>query len=270
MLKQADSQMKRFETAYKSAVTKTTRAKFDASSVLTKWRSTLDELKAAIAKLKAGDYGDDPMQTLRDEFFDRSDEVNQYQQTVDMVLNAKSQMKRIATALKKYEKTIARLEKKKEDMTEAKSLLAEMKAKYDELAKVVSGGLDPDEVQSAMDDMDGYMDLQNQIEDILHLAPQTVFDQQMQAPPPGGSLKLSVTSATQSLASVQTLRGGLIKVRKPVGKTLLAQFGIQDESGLVRLVEGVKSQAVALAGDGSSLPTEFKAGIRSTLLALGE
>jgi hypothetical protein len=269
MLKQADSQMKRQESAYKSAVTRTTRAKFDASSVLTKWRATLDEFKAVIAKLKAGDYGeDDPMQTLRDEFFDRSDEANQYQQTVDMVLNAKTQMKRIATALKKYQTTIARLEKKKEDMTEAKELLAEMQAKYDEVSKVVSGGIDPDEVEAVLGDMDVYADMQGQIEDLLHLAPMNAVDQQMKSPPPGGSLKMSMTSAQKSIASVLTLRTELAKLKRPAPKTMLAQFGLLDMGGLTQIIDGAKSQAFALA-NGSNLSGSVKGSILATIESLG-
>lgn len=271
MVKKAEKEIFRIEKAYKTMSTKATRAKVDVTSVLQKWQAAIDEMKADLTEAKAGEFGvdEDPMQSLGDSVFDRLEEVWRYNQIIDMVLNVKRNLKQVSVAIKRYEKIVPKLEKKGEDMTEAKSFLAEMKAKYDEVNNLATSGVDPDEIEAMLDEMSAYMEMQQQIEELLHLNSPSVFDQEMKAPVQGGSMpKLNMPQLDKLLLQTKNLESDIAQTWEKTEEKLLSQFQaekIKKLEVLAKQLKDIKSQIVELTADGVSLPAELKEGVLSTL-----
>lgn len=274
MIKKADKEIVKLEKAYKTMSAKATRAKVDVTSVLQEWQTAIDEMKADLAAAKTGEFGedDDPMQSLSDNVFDRMEETWRYNQTIDMVLNIKRNLKQVATAIKRYEKTIPKLEKKKEDMTEAKSLLADMKAKYDELNNLAASGVDPDEMEVALDDMDNYMEMQEQIEELLHLSGPSMFDQEMKAPIQGGKMpQINTLQLEKIMLETKNLKSDIAQAWEKTGQKMLSQYQAEKVKKLKELAQQlkeVKSQIVELTNDGVSLSADLKEGVLGALSTL--
>lgn len=251
---------------------KAQRAKIDVSTILIKWQALIDELKSALAQAKAGEFGEgeDPMQIIGEGIFERLEEAWRYNQTIDMVLNIKRNLKQAATSLKGYEKKIAQLEKKGADMSEARSILEELKAKHQEVTEAVSGGLEPEELEEVIGDLDYYTQLQDQLEELLGLGGPILFEQQMKAPVQGGSMKFEMPNFEKLM--YKNLESEIAQDWEATQEKLLTEIQTEKTKKmkvLAALLKAVKSQVIDLAQSGVSLPTDLKEGILSTLAALG-
>ncbi len=274
MLKKADKEVVRLEKAYKTMSAKATRAKVDVSNVLQKWQATIDEMRAELVKAKAGEFSEDedPMQTIGENVFNRLEEAWRYNQTIDMVLNIKRNLKQVASVLKRYERIMPKLEKKGEDMTEAKSLLAEMKAKYDEVNNLATSGVDSDEMEAVLENMGTYMEMQEELEDLLHLGGPSAFDQEMKAPVQGGNMpQINTLRLEKIMLETKNLKNDIAQTWQKTEQKMLSQSQIEKVKRLKELakqLKDVKSQIVELTADGVSLPDDLKEGVLSALTAL--
>lgn len=273
MIKKAGSEIKRVEKAYANMSKKAQRAKIDVSTILAKWQAVIDEIKAALAEAKAGEFGEDedPMQIIGEGIFERLEEVWRYNQTIDMVLNIKRDLKRVATDLKRYEKRIAQLEKKGADITEARGILEELKTKYQEVSEAVKGGLEPEELEETIGDLDYYTQLQDQLEELLGLGGPILFEQQMKAPVQGGGMPQLKMPNFEKLM-MGNLKEEIAQKWSVEQETLLAKYQAEKMkklNALAVLLKAVKSKTAELTKDGVALPAELQESVANTLAAIG-
>lgn len=275
MIKQAEKEITRLDRAYKSMSTKATRAKFMATTVLDKWLAVITELKTALADIKAnGINEEEPMEALNDAIFSRMEEAWQYNQTMDMLLNAKRNLKQVATALKKYERTITALKRKKQDTAEAETLLAEMKTKYQAVEQIVAGGLAPEEIEEALGEMESYVDMQDQMEELLNLNGQSLFEQQMKGPTSSDMKmpQLNMPNFEKLMLEAKNLNSTIAQNWAKEEAELLAVSQAQKTAKLKELattLKEAKTQIIELTAAGVVLPDDLKEGVLNTLAALG-
>lgn len=272
-LKNAEKEIKRLDKAYISSVTKFKRAKIDAAVILEKWFAAINELKTALADIKQNGIGEDedPMQVVGEVIFERLEDTWRFQQTIEMVLNAKRNLKQVASALKKYERVIATLKKKGNDVAEAESLLAEMKTKYEEVNKLLVGGMDPDEVDAVLGDLESYMDLQQQIEEALDLDGPSMFEKEMKAQQPSGDRMPKINIPKQLMQDTLNWKEQFANDWAQKEAKLLVDAQTEKTAklkALAAVLKDAKAKIVELTAAGVVLPDSLKDGVLATLSSL--
>lgn len=268
MLKKAQGEIKRLETAYNRAVKKASRAKVDVSSLLDKWQAAITELKSNLAAAASGQFGegDDPMQAIGEGVFENLEGAWRFDQIVMMVLDVKRNLRNVEGMLKKYEKQIARLEKKGEDMSEAKELLALMKEKYAEVKDLAWDKLEPEEIEDFMNGLDGYMEMQQQMEEMLDLGGPSIFEKEMKRAPskedkmPG----LNMPDFEKLMKADDDMQNKFVQQWSVTEEKLLAQFDADKVAKLKRLsalLNAAKREVAALGEAGMGVPTDLLAAL---------
>lgn len=269
MVKKAQSEIKRLEKSYASAVKKTARAKVDVSSILGQWQAAIEELKsnlAAAASGQLGEEGEDPMQAIGEGVFENLENAWRYDQIIRMVLDVKRNLRNVEAMLKKYEKQIARLEKKGEDMSEARELLALMKEGYAEVKDIAWDKLEPEEIEDFMSGLENYMEMQQQMEEMLDLGGPSMFEQQMKQGPakedkmPG----MNIPDFGQMMKANEDAQSAFVQQWSVTEEKLLAQFDADKVAKLKRLsalLNAAKREVAALGEDGIGVPTDLLAAL---------
>ncbi|KKR91203.1 MAG: putative membrane protein, partial [Candidatus Falkowbacteria bacterium GW2011_GWA2_41_14] len=268
MIKKAQTEIKRLEKAYASAAKKATRAKVDVSSVLGNWQAAIDELKNNLAAAASGQFeeGEDPMQSIGEGVFENLENAWKYDQIIRMALDVKRNLRNVESMLKKYEKNIARLEKKGEDMMEVKEVLAMMKEKYAEVKDIAWDKLEPEEIEDFMSGLDGYMEMQQQMEEMLNLSGPSMFEQQMKQGPakedkmPG----MNVPNFGQLMKANEDAQNQFVQQWSVTEEKLLAQFDADKVAKLKRLsalLEAAKKEVAALNEAGMGVPSDLLAAL---------
>ena len=268
MLKKAQTEIKRLETAYNRAVKKATRAKVDVSSLLEKWQVAIAELKNNLAAAASGQLGegDDPMQAIGEGVFENLEGAWRYDQIIMMVLDVKRNLRNVEAMLKKYEKQIARLEKKGEDMSDAKELLAMMKEKYIEVKDMAWDKLESEEIEDFMSGLDGYMEMQEQMEEMLNLGGPSMFEKEMKRAPskedkmPG----MNIPDFDKLMKANDDTQDKFVQQWSVTEEKLLTQFNADKVAKLKRLaalLQAAKREVAALGEDGIGVPSDLLAAL---------
>lgn len=268
MVKKAQSEIKRLEKAYASAVKKATRAKVDVSSILGQWQAAIEELKSNLAAAASGQFeeGEDPMQAIGEGVFENLENAWRFDQIIRMVLDVKRNLRNVESMLKKYETNIARLEKKGQDMSEAKELLATMKEAYAVVKDMAWDKLEPEEIDDFMNDLDGYMQMQQQMEEMLNMGGPSMFEQQMKQGPakedkmPG----MNIPDFGQLMKANEDAQTAFVQQWSVQEEELLAQFDADKVAKLKRLsalLQAAKREVMALGEDGMGVPSDLLAAL---------
>jgi myosin heavy subunit len=268
MIKKAQAEIKRLETSYNRAVKKAARAKVDVSSLLEKWQAAIAELKTNLAAAASGQFGegDDPMQAIGEGVFENLEGTWRYDQIIMMVLDVKRNLRQVESMLKKYEKNIVRLEKKGEDMSDAKELLAMMKEKYVEVKDLAWDKLEPEEIEDFMSGLDGYMEMQQQLEEMLDFGGPSMFEQQMKQGPakedkiPG----MNVPDFSQLMKANEDAQNQFVQQWSVTEEKLLAEFNADKVAKLKRLaalLKAAKKEVADLGEDGVRVPSDLLAAL---------
>lgn len=169
ILKQADREIKNVEKAY--AKSKTSLAKLDFD--LTEAYKAVDEKVAALhaAYDKAVDLakngkGADAFSTLENDFFESVGETRQSIGMLDAIRNISRSVKSVEKGIASAEKIIKKVEAKGMDTSGLKDIVAQSKAKLDELrAALKQKDFQPDDAVSILEDLNG---LRADFEDALN------------------------------------------------------------------------------------------------------
>ncbi|HBX16470.1 MAG TPA: hypothetical protein DEF57_04250 [Candidatus Magasanikbacteria bacterium] len=268
MIKKAQTEIKRLEKAYAGAAKKATRAKVDVSSVLGNWQAAIDELKNNLAAAASGQFeeGEDPMQAIGEGVFENLENAWKYDQIIRMALDVKRNLRNVESMLKKYEKAIVKMEKKGEDMTEVKEVLAMMKEKYIEVKDIAWDKLEPEEIEDFISGLDGYMEMQQQMEEMLNLGGPSMFEQQMKQGPakedkmPG----MNVPDFGQLMKANEDAQNQFVQQWSVTEEKLLAQFDADKVAKLKKLsalLEAAKKEVAALGAAGVGIPSDLLAAL---------
>lgn len=264
MVKKAQSEIKRLEKAYASAVKKTTRAKVDVSSILGQWQAAIEELKSNLATAASGQFeeGEDPMQAIGEGVFENLESAWRFDQIIRMVLDVKRNLRDVESMLKKYEKNIVRLEKKGEDMSEAKEVWAMMKEKFVEVKDIAWDKLEPEEIEDFMSGLEGYMEMQQQMEEMLNLGGPSMFEQQMKQGPakedkmPG----LQMPNFDQMMKANEDTQNQFVQQWSVTEEKLLTQFNadkVKKLQALASLLKAAQKEVSALQENGVDVPSDL-------------
>lgn len=268
MVKKAQSEIKRLEKAYANAVKKATRAKVDVSSILGQWQAAIEELKNNLAVAASGQFedGEDPMQAIGEGVFENLENAWRFDQIIRTVLDVKRNLRGVESMLKKYEKAIVRLEKKGGDMSEAKAMLDEMKATYAEVKDIAWDKLEPEEIEDFMNGLDNFMEMQQQMEEMLDLGGPSMFEQQMKQGPakedkmPG----MNIPDFGQLMKANDDAQNAFVQQWSVTEEKLLAQFDADKVAKLKRLsalLQAAKREVAALGEDGIGVPSDLLAAL---------
>lgn len=133
MLKQFEAQIRRNEARAKARKVDVTEQLQEAKTLLEEMKAALESAKAAIAQ---GD-AEEAFAQLEEGVFQRFEEAQEKMIALEMVVRAPQIITQKKRELRGIEARIRARERKREDMTEAKSLLNEAKAKFEECQQLV-------------------------------------------------------------------------------------------------------------------------------------
>ncbi|MEK9183242.1 MAG: hypothetical protein AAB849_01925 [Patescibacteria group bacterium] len=268
MVKKAQSEIKRLEKSYASAVKKAARAKVDVSSILGQWQAAIEELKTNLAAAASGQFeeGEDPMQAIGEGVFENLESAWRFDQIIRMVLDVKRNLRNVGSMLKKYEKNIVRLEKKGQDMTEAKEVLGMMKEKFIEVKDIAWDKLEPEEIEDFMSGLDGYMEMQQQMEEMLDMGGPSIFEKEMKRAPskedkmPG----MDIPDFGKLMKANEDTQNKFVQQWSVTEEKLLAQFSADKVAKLKRLsalLQAAKREVAGLGDVGVGVPSDLLAAL---------
>ncbi|MEK7189709.1 MAG: hypothetical protein AAB666_01875 [Patescibacteria group bacterium] len=268
MVKKAQSEIKRLEKSYASAVKKAARAKVDVSSILGQWQAAIEELKSNLAAAASGQFeeGEDPLQAIGEGVFENLESAWRFDQIIRMVLDVKRNLRDVESMLKKYEKNIVRLEKKGQDMTEAKEVLVMMKEKFVEVKDIAWDKLEPEEIEDFMSGLEGYMEMQQQMEEMLDFGGPSMFEKQMKQGPakedkmPG----MNIPDFDKLMKANEDMQNKFVQQWSVTEEKLLAQFDADKVTKLKRLaalLQAAKQEVAALGDVGMEVPSDLLAAL---------
>lgn len=111
---------------------------------------------------------DSALEKIEDDFYGRMEEFYSKAGLIDMLSHIKKGFSAISTKLKNYERMVKQLNKKKIDITELKTSLADLQDKLAALKTLVQDpNVDPQDVGSAVEELFGLMpDFENQVAEL--------------------------------------------------------------------------------------------------------
>ena len=180
-LKMINRRVAEAERAIKTTAAVVKRLKIDAADEIQKMQTLLAEVKEVVTKLKTGSVED------ADNFFDYIQEnvmekLNDVVETANMVqtvANVKRYINKVADDLKRFERRSAQLEKKGEDVSEAKAFLDEAKTHLADLRAAATKKLNAEVVDEIIEHLGSLFNLDDQLEQILKLAAPDELERQL-------------------------------------------------------------------------------------------
>lgn len=168
VVKQADRELTKLERAYKLDERKAKVKKLDLAENLKEFRAEIDKAKTTLAEVKnlIKAEPDKAFEKLDEDFFANLDNVWEKEKIIQVALNMKAGITRIAREIKSNEKIIAGLKKKKVDTAELEADLAAIKESYEEVKKIYN--TKPVDADLLVDTVEELFDLAQELKDKIH------------------------------------------------------------------------------------------------------
>lgn len=169
------------ERAIKTTAATAKRLKIDAADEIQKMQSLLTEAKEAIVKLKTGTVEDAEtfFEYIQESIMEKLDEALTTAQMVQTVANVKKYVNKVAADLKRFDRRIVQLEKKNEDMSEARALLDEAKTHLEDLRVAATKKLNMDVADEIIEHLGSLFSLDDQLEEVLKLTAPDELERQL-------------------------------------------------------------------------------------------
>lgn len=163
----ADKELARVNKQYNTYAARVKKSDLDLTDALAALRAAIDKQAALLEQIKldAKTNAEQAGQRLYEEFFAEMDSVREPAKVLEFALNLKSGISQIGRELQSTERTIKSLERKKADVAELKTLLAESKAQYAAIKKLAAAK--PLPMDDIIDALEKLFDLREQTSDIL-------------------------------------------------------------------------------------------------------
>jgi hypothetical protein len=180
-LKVINRRVAEVERAIKTTTATAKRLKIDAADEIEKMKSLLAEAKEAIAKLKTGSMEDADtfFDYIQESIMEKLNEAFMSSQMIQTVANVKKYTNKVAADLKRFERRIVQLEKKGEDMSEARALLDEAKNYLAELRAAGAKKLTADAADEIIEYLGSLFNLDDQLEEVLRLTAPDELERQL-------------------------------------------------------------------------------------------
>ena len=152
MLKQADRDLKQLDRSLKRYQAKNS-AKLDLSEILAEYKTNVDNMRQALSQAKELAKTDpaEALTKIEDDFYGNMDNVRNSEQAINMVLNISRGIRQASAEIKKIERDIKNLKKKKIDTAQLEELLADFKVQLGDIKNLVKGKFDADELISKVE-----------------------------------------------------------------------------------------------------------------------
>lgn len=159
-------------TVTRTTVTRTLasakRLKLDVTEPVERMRASLKEMEAAVVAVRAGTFeGEDLMEYIQTEVFDRADEIQEIAAGIEALTNVKRYVTQGTASIRRFTTLIASAERRKRDVTEAKEMLAELKEHHGELVTLSKARLTEDLVPEIIEHAQMMRDVTNDLADAL-------------------------------------------------------------------------------------------------------
>lgn len=138
LLKQGEKEIAKAEKAYAADQKKIAKYGGDFASILTEFRTAIDNQKQVLTEIK-DQIKTDPEEALdriQDDFFGNLDNLWENEKVIQMALGLKKGLVQIGKDITQSEKLIAKLKKQKIDVTELETIIAQAKIQYEELKQM--------------------------------------------------------------------------------------------------------------------------------------
>lgn len=169
ILKQAEKEIKKIDTLFAKVKKTAARSKVDVSGIMTQFEQAVNEVKNSFVSAKqamANGDAENGMQILQEEVFNKMGDVYQYEGVIQALQNVRSQLTQLDRFTKNAQRIITKLQKSGQDVTEASTMLEELKAQLVSLKQMLGTAVDPDELRGAVSEI---FDLQQGIDDLLNM-----------------------------------------------------------------------------------------------------
>ena len=180
-LKMINRRIAKVERAIKTTSATVKRLKIDAADEIQKMQALLAEAKEATAKLKTGSVEDADtfFEYIQESIMEKLDEALTTSQMIQTVANVKKYVNKVAADLKRFERRIVQLEKKEEDMSEARALLDEAKTYLEALRTAAAKKLNADVADEMIEYLASLFSLDDQLEQVLKLTAPDALEKQL-------------------------------------------------------------------------------------------
>ena len=159
------------ERAMEDSIKLAKRLKVDSSADIMEMQELLEQAKAGLAAIKTGgidsslliDYSQTQVISAVAEITARADNFR-------LIKNVRRHAAKVTADLKRYDKLISRKERKKEDMTDERALVAEARQNLAELQPLTGASLTVDTAEAILDLMNFLTDINKQLDEALGIA----------------------------------------------------------------------------------------------------
>ncbi|MBI2459026.1 MAG: hypothetical protein HYV53_00555 [Parcubacteria group bacterium] len=165
MLKQADRDLKQLDRSLARYQAKN-KGKIDISEILADYKSDLENMRQALRQARelAKTEADEALSKIEDDFYGSMDNIRNAEQAINMVLNIGQGIRQATAEIKKIDRDIKNLKRKKIDTAQLEELAVDFKARVEEIKTMVKGKFDVDEL---IDKVEAAFDVREQIYDAM-------------------------------------------------------------------------------------------------------
>lgn len=165
MLKQADRDFKQVDRSFARYQAKK-NSKIDISEILAEYKTNIDNMRQALVQARelAKTDADEALSKIEDDFYGNMDNVRNSEQAINMALNINKGLRDAGAEIKKIDRDIKNLKRKKIDTAQLEELAAGFKAQVEEIKNMVKGKFDVDEL---VDKVETAFDTREQIFDAM-------------------------------------------------------------------------------------------------------
>lgn len=196
-----NKEISRRETDFKRVRALATKFKIDVDAYLDEVGSLLQAVRESFNKIKSGEFGDsEPIDFVQAQIIDKLDDIDVKIANLQSLTNLKGSIKQVGGQIVKFDTQIKRLEKKKKDVTDMKSALADLKVHYTKLQSFAKQKITEDNLSEIVDELSAAAELSEQLNDLLQINAPSALERELKKGLNASSLKgIDIPSLETSL-----------------------------------------------------------------------
>lgn len=165
-----DKEISKREAGLRRAQTLAKKFKVDVGSLLDEVGTLVNDTRESFDNAKKAEFGDsEPIEFVQTNIIDKLDDIDTKLANLQALTNLKGGLKQVSGQITKYDTQIKRFERKKKDVTEMKSLLADVKEHYATLQSLGQQKITDENLSAIVDELSTIADLTGQLDDLLQL-----------------------------------------------------------------------------------------------------
>ena len=156
------------------------RLKVELDGQLAEAKALIADAKASYGSLKTTDYSDtDPFEVIQSDIIDKLEDANDSMANIQSLAGLKSSVSRLNTSIGRFETRINRLAKQKKDVTEMRTLLADLKDGRDKLKIFAATKLAEIDLEQALETWQIIDDTTAKLNELLNLNAPSALEKEL-------------------------------------------------------------------------------------------